>query len=97
MAKFFKEQPEIEFPQELIDLGFEDNSWRNDAGGFAWHPQKLISVFCAEEIPEQREFPSYYRYIVSKTEDDGYPMQETLFQSESIDKVVKFLKPLLGK
>ncbi len=31
MTTFFKEHPTLVFPQWAIDLGFEDESWHNDA------------------------------------------------------------------
>ncbi len=32
---YFKEHPDVEFPKELIDMGFKDDSWHNDETAFA--------------------------------------------------------------
>jgi len=32
---YFEEHPDVEFPKELIDMGFKDDSWHNDETGFA--------------------------------------------------------------
>jgi hypothetical protein len=56
----FKEYPDIIFPTELQDLGFDDNSWHNDAAAMARRPLDghdycSVIVFCDYEKPAERE------------------------------------------
>jgi hypothetical protein len=56
----FTGYPDIVFPQWLRDLGFEDESWKNDAAARATKrlPNRhIISVWVDYDDPSDREFP----------------------------------------
>lgn len=75
---YFNEYPLVEFPQVLRDLGFEDNSWHNDASARARKEvdaDKAVIVWCAEDTPDQREIEGAKRYTVV-TEVDGDIFEE---------------------
>jgi uncharacterized protein YecE (DUF72 family) len=66
----FKQHPDIEFPQALIDLGFEDYSYRNDSGARAEKAMghHSIVVWCFgdkahRENPEWAQFTVELRYM----------------------------------
>lgn len=59
------EQPQIEVPQWLVDLGWVDHSWRQDSSamGFIRVSGPLgIWVWVAEEDPKDREDPTWSRF-----------------------------------
>lgn len=89
---FFREYPTVEFPEGLRELGFQDQSWHNDAAAWAWHEGKKVGVWCDHEAPDEREMKGP-KYSVCRTDKDGYPLAETpLFQAEAVGPVVEFLK-----
>lgn len=54
----FKEYPDIEIPQELLNLGFVDHSWHNDCGARMVH--------WTQENDEQEEKPVLHVFVGDK-------------------------------
>ena len=74
---YFNEHPDIEFPQFLIDHGFQDNSWHNDISGRAAlyldrgaDEIDYINVWCEHERREDREWHECTRYMVEIVVDE---------------------------
>lgn len=75
MAVYFRDKPHIAFPAWLRQLDFEDHSYGNDFAARAQFKRPdgfVISVWCAESRPKQREDSDMVRYRVrlADHEDD---------------------------
>ena len=88
----FKEQPGIEYPQELAERGFEDYSFRNDLAGNAFNETRCLSVWCMEENPAHRENDSWPRYSVERATEDGDQLGgDALLKTESLSEVLAYI------
>lgn len=71
-AVMFKEFPTIEFPKELIALGFEDQSWHNDAMAAAWKTLpsgKALIAWINFDDENERECGDKYALILNSNSD----------------------------
>jgi hypothetical protein len=88
----FKEQPQIEFPEELQRMGFEDLSYRNDAAAWATKqvaPKLWLGIWISEENPEDREFREFERYhLCSMDNADGLDESEAIYSGESLQELL---------
>jgi len=73
---YFKEHGDVEFPRELIALGFKDESWHNDETGLAI--KKIndkfyagIWVFNPEDVGPDKGPGLEHRYYVMKVPADA--------------------------
>jgi hypothetical protein len=94
----FREQPDCAFPVELQRMGFTDQSWHNDACAKAGlflregdYEKDFVTVWCAEEKPEDREFPGSLRYMMDIVlEDDDHGSGEGfVLETDDIAKCVE--------
>src|SRR3982751_1640140 len=84
----------IEFPAELIEMGLEDYSWRNDGAAMSLKDlsgDRMLVVWVAEENVGDRENPEiarYYAYMATdgsaSTPVDG----GELYEGESLDELL---------
>lgn len=78
---FFKEFPNIEFPRELIDLGFKDESWHQDETALVTKqvtPKLLIGIWVFDKNDKEAK----HRFYVVKYPTDN---QGDYDSSTSID------------
>lgn len=91
---YFTAFPEIEIPQLLLDLGFQDNSWRNDVyprAEFELDQNTVLVVWCLPEELEKREREENYLFVVQIQNLDGEILQDEVecVTSQDLEKVVK--------
>lgn len=76
------------FPQFLIDLGFRDNSWHNDAAAQATFPLRsgnILVVWVSPEKVEDREFSDQKLFTVCLYDSD-YENCQDLLQTDSAEQ-----------
>lgn len=100
----FYEHPTIEFPQSLIDLGFEDRSYHNDLAAGAWlklADRKWLCLWVAQADPAEREYDDqaqYYAWLPPYDEESDSPdissdmEPSTVYVGESLDELVKVVE-----
>jgi hypothetical protein len=91
---YFTAFPEIEIPQLLLDLGFDDNSWRNDAyprAEFELDQNTVLVVWCLPEEIEKREREEDYLFIAQIENMDRENLQDEVVCKtlQDLEKVVR--------
>lgn len=74
------------FPQFLIDLGFQDQSWHNDAAAQARYRLKggnNLVVWVAPEKVEDREYTGQTRFAICVYDKDYEDCQELLLTDDA--------------
>jgi hypothetical protein len=91
----FKDYRDLEFPQFLVDLGFNDDSYHNDASarasvecvgdasGFRW-----VWIWVAEDDVSDREFQNAKRFTVCKGRGEEMDDMDSETVVETDDPVV---------
>lgn len=97
----FNQQPDIEVPQFLVDLGFRDESYQHDSCGRMHYAMTddpeidYIVVWVESPDPAQREYRFNARYMVQVCiDDDDFSDGATfVLYSENEDEV----KPIVAE
>ena len=101
MKHYFKQHPACEFPSDLIAEGMEDTSYHNDTCGKAQlflipdnYEVDVITVWCAEEQADKREYPDEPRYTVdiNLTEDDHCSGSGFVLKTNDIRRVLDIVR-----
>jgi hypothetical protein len=79
-------------PQFLLDLGFEDYSYNNDAA--ARMVKGDFHVWVAEVNPEEREFPESKRYSLLRMTDFDDATADVLLETDSEAELTARIKEL---
>lgn len=102
-AVMFKEYPDIEFPKKLHDLGFEDQSWHNDACAAAWKTLpsgKVLVAWVDYDNPNDREMSNDKFALVLMDDDDSYGDPEKshlIISTDSLDDLLKAIHQNMNK
>jgi hypothetical protein len=87
-VQLFKEQPTVEFPQWMKDLGFEDESHCGHASAFTLlqlADDHAVCAWVAEVDPRNRKSSSSSRYAIWSTRwlDDPDRVEDAIYKGDS--------------
>ena len=91
----FRDYFGMEIPEGLLDLGFEDVSWHNDASAHMVHEKLKLELWVAEDKQEEREFPQMKKYLLCQLVDAEATSHETesiLVETEDVGELVAYVK-----
>ena len=78
----------------ILDCGFSDVSWHNDAMPSFVNADESIRVWCDYADPDEREFQDYPRFAVWSTDPDHSEPLDVLLETEDYSELIEFLKGL---
>lgn len=91
MGDWKKEFPEMVGEGLGIEIpkGFEDTSWRNEAGPSFFDENRRLVLFVERARPEDREFQDCERYVLKEALDrDGAVPFDHLLATDDADEVL---------